>query len=89
MRLGKTAEPVHEPFGGKIGRGAHGQHARTLPLHQALGPHGNAIERVAHDAKVIAAGVGDDQLLPLAVEKLDAKLAGPKNNALRRTPPRA
>jgi hypothetical protein len=74
MRLGKAAEPVHEPFGGKIGRGAHRQHARTLPLHQALGPHGNTIERVAHHGEIIAAGVGDDQPLPLAVEELDAEL---------------
>jgi len=82
VRLGKPAEPVHQPFGGKIRRGAHGQHARALPLHQALGPHGDAIERIAHDGKVVAAGIGDDQPLPLAVEQLDAELGFQRFNLM-------
>src|SRR5205823_13042105 len=45
----------------------------TLPLHQSLGSHRDAIERVAHDGEIIAAGVGDDQALPLAGEELDAE----------------
>ena len=80
--LGKPAEPVHQPFGGKIGQGAHGQHARALPLHQALDPHGDAIERIAHDGKVVAAGIGDDQPLPLAVEQLDAELGFQRFNLM-------
>jgi len=82
VRLGKPAEPVHQPFGGKIRRGAHGQHAGALPLHQALGPHGDAIERIAHDGKVVAAGIGDDQPLPLAVEQLDAELGFQRFNLM-------
>ena len=49
MRLGKMTEPVHEPFGGKIRRGADGQHAGILALQQPLGADRNAVQRIAHD----------------------------------------
>src|SRR6516162_4380485 len=74
MSLGKVAEPVDQPLSGKIGRRAHSQHARTLPLHETLSLHGDPIKGVAHDGQIIAAGIGDDQPLSLAVEELDAEL---------------
>src|SRR5262249_26908960 len=74
MYSGKAAEPMDEPLGSKIRRCAHGQHARTLPLQQALGSHGNAVKRLAHNRQIIAPGIGNDEPLPLAIEELDAKL---------------
>src|SRR5262245_3063912 len=74
VRLGKMAEPVHQPFGGEVGRGRDCQHARVLPLQQPLGADGDAVERVAHDGEIIAPGLGDDQALPLAVEQFYCKL---------------
>ena len=55
MRLGKMAEPMHQPFGGKIRRRADREHACVLPLQQPLGADGNAVERVAHDGEIVAA----------------------------------
>src|SRR5580704_4834500 len=74
MCLCEAAEPMDEPLGGKIRRGAHGQHAGTLPLHQALGSHGDAVKRLAHNCQIIAPGIGNDQPLPLAIKELDAEL---------------
>src|ERR1700704_2127600 len=74
MRLRKSAEAIDEPFGGKVRRGANGEDARGLALHQTLGAKRNAIQRVAQDGKVFAAGLGDDQALPLAIKELDAEL---------------
>ena len=71
MRLGKVTEPVHQPFGGKIRRSADGEHAGVLPLQQPLRADGDAVERVAHDGEIVAACLGDDETLALAVEKLD------------------
>jgi hypothetical protein len=42
-------------------------------LHQALSPHGDAVERAAHDGQVLATSVGDDQSLPVAREQFHAK----------------
>src|SRR5262249_27448876 len=36
MALGKPAEPMHQPFGGKIRRGADGEDSGAAALHQAL-----------------------------------------------------
>ena len=77
MRLGKMAEPMHQPFGGKIGRGADRQHAGVLPLQQPLGADRDAVERVADDGEIVAAGLGDDQALTLAVEQLDGQAPPP------------
>src|SRR5215468_2947721 len=74
MYFCKAAEPMDEPLGSKIRRCAHGQHARTLPLYQALGSHGDTVKRLAHNRQIIAPGIGDDQPLSLAIEELDAKL---------------
>src|SRR5215469_9282203 len=74
MYFCKAAEPMDEPLGSKIRRCAHGQHARTLPLHQALGSHGDTVKCVAHNRQIIAPGIGDDEPLPLPIEELDAKL---------------
>src|SRR5215471_16848676 len=73
MHLSKAAESMDEPLGCKIRRGADGQHARTLPLHQAFGSHSDAVKRVANNCQVIAPGIGNDQPLPLAIEELDAE----------------
>src|SRR5215472_8222178 len=74
MYFCKATEPMDEPLGSKIRRCAHGQHARILPLHQALGSHGDAVERLAHNSQIIAPGIGNDEPLPLATEELDAEL---------------
>ncbi len=74
MRLGKMTEPVHQPFGGKIRRGADRQNAGVLPLEQPLGADGDAIQRVPHDGEIVAARLGDNETLALAVEKLDGEL---------------
>src|SRR5215471_13052732 len=74
MYFCKAAEPMDEPLGGKIWRCAYCQHARTLPLHQALGSHGDTVKCVAHNRQIIAPGIGDDEPLPLPIEQLDAEL---------------
>src|SRR5438067_12689462 len=73
MYFCEAAEPMDKPLGSKIRRCAHGQHARTLPLQQALGSHGDAVKRVAHYCQIIAPGIGNDEPLPLATEELDGK----------------
>jgi hypothetical protein len=75
MSLGKPAEPVHQPFGGKIGRGADRQNTGALALYKPLGPHRNPIQRVADHSKIFAAGLGNHQPLALAIEQLDAERA--------------
>src|SRR5215470_13736184 len=74
MYLCKAAESMNKPLGGKIGRGADGQHARTLPLHQAFGSHSDAVKRVANNCQVIAPGIGNNEPLPLAIEEFDPEL---------------
>ncbi len=73
MSLGKPAEPIDQPFGGKIRRCADGQNAGVLALQDALGASGDAVERVAYHVEVFATGIGDHQALALAIEKLDAE----------------
>ena len=68
MSLGEPAQPMDQPLGGEIRRGAYRQHPGTLPLREALGRHGDAIKRIAHGGQIIAAGFGDDEPLPLAIE---------------------
>ena len=72
--LGKTAQSVDQPFGGKIRRRADGKDAGALALEQALGADGNAIKGVAQHGEVLAARLGDDQALALAIEELDPEL---------------
>src|SRR6516165_6879520 len=74
MYFCKAAEPMDEPLSSEIRRCTHRQHARTLPLHQALGSHSDTVKRLAHNRQIIAPGIGDDQPLPLAIEELDAEL---------------
>jgi len=74
MSLGEPAQPMDQPLGGEIRRGAYRQHPGTLALREALGRHGDAIKCVAHGGQIIAAGFGDDEPLPLAIEQLDAEL---------------
>jgi hypothetical protein len=68
MRLGKVTEPVHQPFGGEVGRRAYCENAGVLPFEKPFCADGDAIQRVAHDGEVIAAGLGDDEALALPVE---------------------
>ena len=44
---------------------------------QPFGADRNAIERIAHDREIVAAGLRDDQALALAIEQLDAELRLP------------
>jgi hypothetical protein len=73
VRLRKVAEPVHQPLRGEIGRGAHGEHTRALPLDQILRAEGDAVERVSYDYQVVAAGLREDQPLTLAIEQFQAE----------------
>src|SRR5947199_10801426 len=54
-------------------RGAHSERAATLALQQPLRSDRDSIERIAHNDKVFATGLRDDQPLALAIEELDAK----------------
>jgi hypothetical protein len=73
MRLGEVPETVNEPLGGEIRRGADGEHARALALHDARGAERDPVEGVAQQGKIIAPGLGDDEPLALAVEQLEAE----------------
>src|SRR5262249_29809384 len=73
MRLGKMAEPMHQPLGRKVGRRADGQDACILALKQALGADRNAVQSVAHDVEIIATGLRDNQALAFSIEQLDSK----------------
>ena len=66
MGFGKPAEPMDQPFGGKIRRCADGQNPGGLALHQTLGADRDPIERIADHRKIFAAGLGDHQSLTLA-----------------------
>jgi len=68
-----VAEPVHQPLGGKIRRGADGKNARALPLQQALGADGNAVQCIAHDIEIVPARLRNDEALALAREEFDGK----------------
>jgi hypothetical protein len=72
-RFGKVAEPVHEPLGGKVRRGADGKNARALPLQQPLCADGDAVECIAYDIEIIPARFSDDEALAFAIEELDGK----------------
>ncbi len=70
MDFSEAAEPVDEPFRGKIRRGADGEHAAALALQQALGSVADAVESVAHHDEISTSRLGDHEPLSLAVEKL-------------------
>ena len=74
MLLGKSAEAIDQPFGGKVRRRADGEDAGALALQQALGADRNAIEGVAQDSEIFAPSLGDDEALALAIEELDPEL---------------
>src|SRR5215831_14555420 len=74
MLFGETAEAVDQPFGGKIRRRAHSQHAGILTLEELFGADGNAVEGVADSCEVVAPSLSDDQTLTLAIEELDPEL---------------
>src|SRR5262249_38638467 len=73
MLLGQAAQPVNEPFRGKVWRGADDENASCLTLQQPLGADGDAVQRVADDGQIIAASFGEDQPLPFAMEELEPK----------------
>jgi hypothetical protein len=74
IRLGEPAQTMHQPFGGRIGRRADREVSGGLALHQALGSHSDAVERIAHSDQIVTAGFRDDQALAFAVEQFDAEL---------------
>src|SRR5215212_1498749 len=74
MRLGKMAEPVHQPFGGEVRRGGYREHAGVLSLQEPLGAHGDAVKRVADNREIVTSGLGDDQALALAIKKFYCEL---------------
>jgi hypothetical protein len=73
VRIGKPAEPVHQPFCGEVRRRADCEDARALPLHQTIGAERDTVECIAQHPQVFAARLGDDQPLALMVEELDAE----------------
>ena len=73
MGFTKPAQPIDQPFRRKVRRRADGQDPGVLPLQNALGARGDPVERVAYHIQIFAAGIGDNQTLALAIEKLDAK----------------
>ena len=72
--LGKTAQTMDKPLRREIRRRADGEHAAALPLQQALRPGGDAVEGITHDDEIGAAGFGDGETLPFAVEQLQPEL---------------
>jgi hypothetical protein len=73
VSFGKSAEPIDQPFGGKIRRRADGQNPGVLALQNAFGAGRNTVECIADNVQIFAAGISNDQPLPFAIEKLDAK----------------
>src|SRR5262245_16943863 len=69
MSLGEPVQSMNEPLGRKIRRRAHGKRAAALALQKPLRSVPDAVERIAHDNEIGAAGFGDHQPLPFAVEK--------------------
>ena len=65
------AQPVDQPFGGKVRRGADGENTAPLPLQQPFGANGDLVQCIADDAKVIAASFRQDQSLSFAMEELE------------------
>ena len=43
-------------------------------MQQSLGADRDTVERIAHDRKIVASGLGDDQALTLAVEQFYREL---------------
>src|SRR5215469_2385318 len=74
MCRGKASQAMHQPFRGEIQRGANGEDAGVLPLHQPLGAGADVVERLADNDEIIPAGRGDLEALALAAEKPDAEL---------------
>src|SRR5262249_44340207 len=74
MAFGKATEAVDQPFGRKIRRRAHGEHAGILTLEQSFGADGNAVEGVADGCQIVAPSFSNDQALALAIEELDPEL---------------
>jgi len=74
MGVGETTKAVDQPFRGKVRRGAQGQHPGMLALDQALRAHGDPVERLPNDDKIIGSGRSDPQPVAFAVEELDPKL---------------
>jgi hypothetical protein len=74
MRLGKPAQPVHEPLGCEIRRRAYRQYARVLAAQQSLRAVGNPVERIPYGGEIAATGLRDDKALTLAIEQLQPKL---------------
>ena len=50
------------------------ERAGALALEKAFGAERNAVEGVAQGGEVLAASLGDDESLPLAIEELDPEL---------------
>ena len=74
MALGEPAEPTDEPFCREIRRDADREHTGALPLRQALGAERDLVERVADHGEILAARLGDDEPLALAIEELEPEL---------------
>jgi len=69
----KSIKPMHEPFGGKIGRSADCQNARGLALNKAISAKGESVERVADHGKILSTSLRNDKPLSFSLEELDPK----------------
>ena len=74
MALGEPAKPTDEPLRREIRRHADGEHTGLLPLRQTLSTERDLVERVANDCEILAARLGDDEPLALAIKKLKPEL---------------
>jgi len=72
--LGETAQPMDQPLRREVRRRADGEHAAALALQQPLCPGSDAVKSVAHDNEIGAAGFGNDEALPFAIEQLQSEL---------------
>ncbi len=74
MDLGEAAQPMDQPLGCEVRRGADRERASALALQQPLGPVGDSIKRIAHDREIDATRLGDHQPLSFAIEELQSEL---------------
>lgn len=73
LRFGKVTEPVHQPLGGEVRRGADGKNACALPLQKPLGADCDAVQCIAYNVEIVPARFRDDEALAFAIEELDGE----------------
>src|SRR4051794_30059840 len=72
--LGKSAEAIYQPLGGKVRRRADRECSCLRLLLEVFRSECDTVKRIAYHLQIGAAGAGYIQLLPIAVKKPDAKV---------------